>query len=124
MRLDPNEDLEEQVERGNRERDGEQLIPIATKAGWFSLWTSCTGIIFGGTFLIIMWNGPDHWIFAYMALLLLAGGQCATLMDYGVISYMKFVGIEASVRKPLLLGLPGALVSGTLSAYILYRLLA
>ena len=59
-----------------------------------------------------------------MALLLLAAGQCATLMDYGVISYMKFVGIEASVRKPLLLGIPGALVSGTLSAFILYLLLA
>ena len=124
MRLDPNEDLEEQVERASRERDGKRLVPMATEAGWISLLSSGVGIVLGGGLYADSWNwGAAHPI-ALAAGFLLFVGQGATLVAFGFILRMKFMGIEASVRKPLLLGIPGALVSGTLSAFILYRLLA
>ena len=95
------------------------MVPLATEAGWISLSTSGVGIVLEGGYL-----ATDVYSIALAAGCLLFIGQGATLIDYGLILRMKFMGIEAPVRTPLLLGIPGALVSGTLSALILYRLLA
>ena len=123
-RLNPNEDLQDQVERGRRERDGKRLLPIAIKAGWVSLLASSFAIVLWLIFFAIMWKGPDHWFLMELAFLPFLAGQGATLMTYGLLLRMKLDGTDVSIRKPLLLGIPGALVSALISALILALSLA
>ena len=111
MVIDENEDIEERVERLKRAGTIRRLRPAAEKAAWVSFFTTTAGISMSATPLVIEWIG---WAYAQLycfAALLLLIGQVATFITYIRVVRLKLAGMEETCWKPLLLSLPGAIVS-------------
>ena len=121
MEFDPNEDLQEQIDRRERERSGRRRVYLATQAGWVSFWSTLGGLLLGAASLALLTLtgfGGEEFIFPAFGSIMI--GQLATIVDYVVILWLKISGTDESIRKPLLLGLPGALVSCLISGPIMY----
>ena len=120
MDFDPNEDLQDQIDQRERERTGRRRVYFATQAGWVSFWSTLGGLFLGAATLVLTFTRFGSGEFVLPAFGFIAVGQLATIVDYGVLLRLKISGTDESLRKPLLLGIPGALVSGLISGPIMY----
>ena len=121
VEFDPNEDLQDQIDQRERERTGKRRVYIATQAGWISFWSTIMGSFVGAASLALITLTPfDSGEIIIAAFGSIVVGQLATIVDYVVLLRLKISGTDESIRKPLLLGLPGAVVSGLISGPIMY----
>ena len=121
MGVNENEDTEERVERLTRGGTIRRLRPAAEKAAWVSFLATTGGISMGASPLLIEWIGREYDQLYCSAALLLLIGQGATFIAYARVVRLKMAGMEETCWKPVLLSLPGVIVS-TLIAMAMMRI--
>ena len=111
MKYEENEDPEDRVERLNREGLIRRLQPVVVRSAWVSFVATTLGLAMWISPLILDWNVESSGRLYCFSVLILSVGQGATVLTYVRIVRLKLAGLKGGYWKPVLLALPGIIIS-------------